>query len=292
MKKIVLNHRVRNILFNTVGSVLLAFGICAFVEPFGLIIGGATGVSIVIHHVFHIPMSTILLIINIGVLPMCWLGGAGGKKLFLGSVYSSVIYPLAVAVFERIPQITTIADNTFLAAICGGIVCGAGIGLVMKSGGSTGGFDIPVLVLHKKMNQSVGLVMNIMDSCIMLCQVPFFGLNSIIYGLIYTFIMTNGITYILTMGEDCIRVSIVSEKYEELRAELLKNDFGLAMIYAEGGLTHTKILKIETIMRSVAYRKAQEIIEAIDPEAFVTIEKVKSVRGRGFTMERIALDLD
>ncbi|MDO4648412.1 MAG: YitT family protein [Eubacteriales bacterium] len=290
MKKIVTRSRLKNIAMNTVGSVLLAFAVCAFIEPFGLIIGGATGVAMVIHHLFHVPMSTVLLVLNICVLPMCAL--AGGKKLFLGSVFSSLIYPVAVGVFERIPQITTIADTTWLAALCGGIVSGVGIGLVMKSGGSTGGFDIPVLVLHKFLKKPVGTVMNVMDSCIMICQIPIFGLNSIIYGLIYTFLMTNAINYILTMGEDCIRVTIISEKYEELRRELLKNDFGLAMIYAEGGLTQTKLLKIESVMRSVSYRKVSEIIDQIDPEAFVTIEKVKNVRGRGYTIERVVLEFE
>lgn len=282
--------RCKNILMNLLGSILLAFGVYAFIAPFGLIVGGATGISLILHRLFGIPISIISLCINVGVLPLALIFKE--KKLFFGSILSSLAYPVAMGVFERFPKLQTIADNTMLAAICGGIVCGCAIGLVMKSGGSTGGVDIPILLLHKKIKMPVGKMVNICDTCIMLGQVPIFGLNAIIYGLIYTYIMTHSLSTMLTMGEDCIRVTIISEKYEELRRVMIENDFGMTVVFAQSGYTYTDILKLESIMRESHLRKAKKLIDQVDPEAFVTIEKVRSVHGRGYTMERIYIEQD
>ena len=279
-----------NICLTVLGSSLLAFGICAFVDPFGLVVGGATGIALVVHRIFGLSISLVTLIINIAVLvPGYFLGG---RKLVIGSVFSSLVCPAAMAVFERLPWVTSVVDNTILAAICGGVVCGSGIALVMRGGASTGGLDIPVLILHKYLHLPVNTIMNLTDGCVMLAQIPISGITAVIYGLIYTYIMTSTLGTVLTYGADRLRITIVSEAYEEICHALTENDFGVTMIYAEGGYTRTPIKQLESVMISERYRKAQRIIEEIDPTAFITIEKVKDVKGRGFTLEREWLELE
>lgn len=287
-KKIV--KTMQNLLLNIVGSSLLAFGVCAFIIPFDFIVGGATGIALISHKLTGIEVSKIALLINMVVLIPGWI--FGGKRLVLGSVLSSLVYPVALAVFEKIPQITTLVDNAIMAAICGGVICGAGIALVMRSGGSTGGLDIPVLLVHKYLHVPVNTMMNATDICIMLFQIPFSVVTNVIYGIFYTYIMTTALKKVLEFGSERMRVTIVSEHYEEIRAALIANDFGLTMLYAEGGYTKTPIQKVESVMLSDHVRKAKRIIEETDPEAFVTIERVLDVRGRGYTMERIMIELD
>ena len=277
-------------LMNIAGSGLLAFGVCAFIMPYDLIVGGATGISLIVHRLTGINVSIIAYAINLAMLPIGYW--KGGKKLVLGSVLSSLVYPTALAVFERIPALGAIADSTIMAALCGGVVCGCGIGLVMKSGGSTGGLDIPVLLAARKLRVPAGTVMNGVDTCIMICQIPLFGLTSIVYGLLYTFIMTRTINTVLTLGQDRIRLSVVSEKYEDIRRVLIENDFGVTMICAESGYTHTPILKLESVMISSRGRRARQLVEQTDPEAFITVEHVKDVRGQGFTTERVFIELE
>ena len=283
-------ERIKNILLNVIGSSLLAFGVCAFVEPFGMIVGGATGIALVVHRLIGVNVSTVAFIVNMGVLIPGYI--FGGKKLVLGSAFSSLVFPLALAVFERIPSITSIADNTMLACICGGIVCGSGIGLVMKSGGSTGGLDIPVLLIHKYFKFPVNTVMNITDSIIMLAQIPFSAITGVIYGLIYTYIMTHSLDIVLSFGEERLKITIISEEYEEICYALTSHDYGVTRIMALGGYTNTPIHKLESVMVSERYRKAQKLIEEIDPTAFITIEKVRDVKGRGFTLEREWIEMD
>ena len=278
----------KSILLNIIGSSMLAFGVCAFIMPYNLIVGGATGISLIVHRLTSIPVSLIAMIINVVVLPIGYV--MGGKKLVAGSVLSSLVYPMALAVFERIPNLSNIADSVILAALFGGIVCGAGIGLVMKSGGSTGGVDIPVILISKILHVPVATVMNMTDTCIMLGQIPISGVTNILYGIVYTYIMTHALDTFLTWGEERMRITVVSEQYEQIRWALIENDFGVTMVYAESGYTKTPIQKVESVMRSSDCRKAQQIIESVDPVAFITIEKVKDVRGRGYTLDREFLD--
>lgn len=288
MNNEVIKRQIKSILLNLIGSSMLAFGVCAFVEPFHIIVGGSTGIALVLHRLTGMNVSVFALALNILVLPIGYF--FYGKELVIGSILSSLFFPMSLAVFERIPVITTIADNIMLASICGGIVCGAGIGIVMRSGGSTGGMDIPVLVISKLFHKRVDMLINVFDTIIMVCQIPFSNITLVIYGVIYTFIMTRSLQSVLTFGEDRLKLSIVSEKYEELASHLIENDFGVTMTYAESGYTKTPIKKVETVMRSYQNRAALRLIEEVDPEAFVTIEKVLEVKGRGFTLERLYID--
>lgn len=279
-----IKEAVIGLLLNIIGSSLLAFGICAFIEPFHLVVGGASGIALITHRLLGVRVSAVAFLINMSVLiPGYFLGG---KKLVFGSLLSSFIFPTALAVFERMPQITMIADNIMLAAICGGVVCGAGIGLVMKSGGSTGGMDIPAILISKYLHLHVDGVMNGIDVLIMMAQLPFSVISSVLYGIIYTYIMTKTLGTVLTFAGDRLKMTVVSERYEDICLELSQADYGVTLSFAEGGYTRTPIKKIESVMPSVRYREALRLIERVDPEAFITVQTVKEVKGRGYTMKK------
>ena len=279
-----------NLAMNIAGSALLAFGVCAFVAPFDLIVGGATGIALITHKLLGVNVSTVAFLINMLVLiPGYFLGG---RKLVVGSLISSFVYPIALAIFERIPSITTIADDVILATVCGGVVCGAGIGLVMRSGGSTGGLDIPVLLIHKFFHLPVDAVMNATDTCIMIFQIPFSVIPCVLYGIIYTYIMTHSLGAVLTFGSERLKLTVISEKAEDICHQLSSNDFGVTVTFGEGGYTGTPIRKLESVMPSARYRAFLKLVEEIDATAFITVEKVKDVKGRGYTLEREYIDMD
>lgn len=277
-------EKIKNYGMNIIGSILLAFGVLAFIAPFDIIVGGATGLSLVLHKLLGFNISTIALAINIIVLPLGYI--FGNKELVFGSILSSIAYPVAMAIFEQFPSIQTISDNIFLSVICGGVVCGSGIGLIMKSGGSSGGIDIPCLLIAKVLRVPVNKVINVSDTIIMLGQLPFSSVTRILYGLIFTFIMTNSIGKAITFGVDKYRISIVTEQFEQMRRTLIEHDCGVTMIYAQSGYTYTEIQKIETVLPMKRLRYIENVIEQVDPTAFITIEKVTDVKGRGYTLER------
>lgn len=275
---------MKNTILNIIGSSLLAFGVCAFVVPFDIIVGGATGLSIIGHKLFGLNMSTIVLFINVVCLPIGYI--FGNKELVFGSILSSLVYPFALAIFEQIPMITNIVDNIFLAVLCGGIVCGTGIGLVMRSGGSTGGVDIPCILMAKYIKVGVNQVINVVDTLIMIGQIPFSNITYIIYGLIYTYIMTHSISRVLALGVDKYRIDVISESFESISNALLQQDYGLTLSYVQSGYRKKEVKKIECVVDMKRLRNVQDIIESIDPTAFITIEKVVDVKGRGYTLEK------
>ncbi|MBQ0064491.1 MAG: YitT family protein [Firmicutes bacterium] len=276
--------KIKNVLLNFLGSSLLAFGVCAFIVPSNIIAGGATGISIILHKLTGLDISLITLIFNMTCLPIGYI--LGSKELAFGSILSSIFYPMALAMFERMPQLSDLSDSIMLSVIFAGVICGAGIGLVMKSGGSTGGTDIPCLLIHKYFHIPVDTVINVTDTLIMLSQIPFSNVTYVLYGLIYTFLMTNTISRVLTFGVDKYRISVVSEQHEEIRRLLLDNDYGVTMLYAQSGYTYTDIQKLETVIPIQRLQKVQKLIESVDETSFITIEKVTDVKGRGFTLER------
>ena len=138
-------HVIGMLGMNVAGNFLLAISVCAFVVPFGITVGGATGVGIIMQKWQQVPTALTVLIVNIICLPLAWF--FVGRRLVAGSLLASFVYPLAISLVERIPHIGEVTDSLILATIFAGVIGGAGVGLVMKSGGSTGGLDIPPLIL-------------------------------------------------------------------------------------------------------------------------------------------------
>ncbi|MDO4467985.1 MAG: YitT family protein [Bacillota bacterium] len=276
--------KLKNIIMNAIGSSLLAFGVCAFIIPSNIIAGGATGISIILHRLTGMDVALIAFLFNAICFPIGYIFGS--KELAVGSILSSIFYPIALGFFETIPELTSLSDSTILSAICAGVLCGSGIGLVMKSGGSTGGTDIPCLLINKYFHIPIDTVINTTDVIIMCSQIPFSNITYIIYGMIFTFIMTNTISKVLAFGVDKYRISVVSEHYEAIKETLIEHDYGVTMIYALSGYTSTPIQKVESILPMKRLNHVQKIIENVDPTAFITIEKVTDVKGRGFTLER------
>ena len=184
---------------NIAGNFLLAISVCAFIVPFGITVGGATGVGIIMQKWQQAPTALTILIINIICLPLAWI--FVGKRLVAGSLIASFVYPLAFSLVERIPHIGEITDSLILATIFAGVIGGSGVGLVMKSGGSTGGLDIPPLILNRKLHWPVRTSMYIMDAVIMLGQLPFIKTDRVLYGIVSAYIFTFTLERVLFFGE-------------------------------------------------------------------------------------------
>ena len=138
------------------GNAVLAFCVAAFIIPHNILIGGTTGIGIVLSHVFPgIDVSLLILILNLFLLLLGLL--ILGKAFAAKTVVSSILYPLLLGVIERIPGIASLTDNSVLAAVFAGILLGVALGLVMRVGSSTGGMDVVVLILHKWTHLSVAM---------------------------------------------------------------------------------------------------------------------------------------
>ncbi len=282
-----MKKRLINWAMIVIGNFLLAVSVCAFIVPFDITVGGATGVGVILSKACSVPMWLTVLIINAVCLPLAWI--FVGRKLVEGSLLSSLVYPLGLSLVEKIPHITEISNNLMLSTVYAGVIGGIGVGIVMKAEGSTGGLDIPPLILQKKLRIPVKTSMYAMDACIMLLQLPFCETDRVLYGIISAFIFTQLIDRVLLLGEKMYEVTVVTEHFQELRDALLQNDYGVTMELAETGLMKKSIKEVTSTISARSLKHIQKLIRSIDDTAFVRIAQVTTVLGRGFDREKVDL---
>lgn len=140
--------RYGEIIMIILGNMFLAFGVSAFMIPHHIIIGGSTGIASCMQYYFHIPLSYTVMFINVIMFCIGYL--ILGKKFAFTTIISTFVYPIFLNTFQSIDGLLTFCDDIVLAALYGGVIIGLGIGLIMKAGASSGGMDIPLIILNRK----------------------------------------------------------------------------------------------------------------------------------------------
>lgn len=167
------------------GNLLLAFAVCGLIVPNRFLSGGSTGIVLILRHWLPFPFSVISILVN----GMLFLAGLAflGRRFAMTSLCSTLVYPALLAVLERLP-VQMFAGRPWVAAAVGGILCGAGIGMVIRAGGSTGGMDIPPCILQKLKGIPVGTSMLVLDTLIFLAQLVWNGAEGIWYSILMIFL--------------------------------------------------------------------------------------------------------
>lgn len=272
------------------GNALLAFLVAAFVIPHDIIMGGTTGIGIVLSRVLPVETAVIVLILNL-ILLFAGLAVLG-KKFFLTTVVSSILYPVLLGVMQRIPGIDRLTDNELLASLFAGTLMGLALGMVMRVGSSTGGMDILNLMLHKWFHLPVAVFLYLTDILVIGGQAFFFPPEKLLYGLVVLMLETLVLDQVMLFGTDQIQIFAVSSEYEEIRRRLLKDlEAGVTMALIETGCLEKQQKGVLCIIPNRKLYAATALIQDIDPEAFITVTKIKEVRGRGFTTERKTLEI-
>lgn len=274
------------------GNALLAFLVAAFVIPHDIIMGGTTGIAIVVNRVFPAADTAVLVLIQNVILLL--IGRIVlGRKFFLTTVASSLLYPLFLGVFQRIKGIDTLTDDPLLASLFAGVLMGLSLGLVMRVGSSTGGMDVVNLVFHKWLHVPVSILVWITDFIVVGGQAIFTKPEKTLLGIVVLVLETLVLEQVMIFGKSQTQLFIISEKYEEIRRTLLKDlNLGVTMSYIQTGYLMEKQQGVLCVIPSRKLYDTTEMIYAIDPTAFITITKIKEVRGRGFTQERETLPID
>lgn len=275
-----------------VGNAILAFLVAAFIIPKNILMGGTTGIGILLEKVIPFELDTSLIVLVLNVLLLVIGFFVLGKKFFLTTVVSSILYPVLLGIMQRIPGIDSMTDNVLLATLLAGALLGISIGLVMRVGASTGGTDVVVLMLHKWFHLPVAILVYICDVVVLGAQTIFGRPEDLFYGIVLLVIETIVLNQVMILGKSQIQLFVVTEKYGEVRQALLtKLEAGATMVKIATGLLSRDQEGIICVIPPRKLYAATEIIHSIDPEAFITITQIKEVRGRGFTSERLKLDI-
>ena len=268
------------------GNAMLAFSICAFVIPYDIMLGGSNGIALAIQHFVPVRLSVISACVNVALffLGLIFLGW----KFAATSLASTIIYPLVLAIFEMLPLDTLFKEEIVVCALFCGALCGAGIGLVVRAGGSTGGMDIPPCILNKYKGIPVGTSLMVLDVIVVLTQVILKGTDGILLSLVVIVVMSFVVNKVVLSGEKKIQVMIISPAYQEIRKVILEEiNCGVTMLDIETGYEGAKQKAILSIVFANKYPEIREAALALDKQAFIVASEVTNVNGKGYTIARI-----
>ena len=268
------------------GNAILAFSVAAFIVPHGIIMGGATGIGLLLSRVISLPLSSLILAVN--AFLFVWGTLVLGKKFALTTIVSTFAYPAFLSVAQMIPGITELTDNIMLATLYGGVLLGAGIGLIVKVGSSTGGTDILALIFHKWFHIPVAVLLYVVDFLVLRSQIFDSTSEQVLYGIMTLVLETVFMNRVMLLGKSQIQLFIISDKYEEIKERVLKDiDAGVTMVHIETGYGGREQKGVLCVIQNRKLYSVREIVQSIDPKAFITITQINEVSGRGFTMERV-----
>ncbi|WP_317854091.1 YitT family protein [Chakrabartyella piscis] len=267
------------------GNTLLCLGLVVFIFPNNIIMGGSTGLALAANAYWNIPITTFVWCFNIVVFSLgLWVLG---KEFALTTLVSSFYFPFILDVLQRIPQIQTVTQDIMLATICGGLLIGIGIGVILYAGASTGGIDILSLILNRKVGLSISVGLYLFDFTVLIAQMFYSKTEQILYGIVLVLIYTVVIDKVLLWGSSKIQVQIISDKLEEINHEILYTiDRGSTFLQATTGFLKADTQVLLTVISNRELMQLKQAISRIDPYAFLVINNVNEVRGRGFTKKR------
>lgn len=272
-------------LYIIVGCILIAIAYNTVYEPMEMVVGGVTGLAIVIKSLTDglldggIPLWLTNIVINIPLFVAAII--IKGKDFGARSLFSTFILSLALYMTEGLPSLT---DDLLLGCIFGAVICGVGLGLVFSAFSTTGGTDLAASLIQQLFKHvSIARIMLILDTLIILWAVFIFGVEISLYAVISVFITAKVIDGILDGLHFSKAAFIISDCYKDISDSImLELDRGVTGLGGEGMYTaiEKKVLFCVVSKREIV--KVKELVKQIDPGAFIIVTDVREVLGEGF----------
>lgn len=266
----------------SVGIILMVAGYYFFLIPVDLVAGGVTGLALVIHEMTGFTISYFVFIVNMFLLVLGLL--VLGKKVFLRSIYGSILFPVVLYVFERFVPLLDMENDFVIATIFGGALLGLGFGYVLKYGGTSGGTDIPIKIMKDKFHIPVSYSLYVVDGTVILLGVlVFYQDYGIVVGLyaILTMFISGKIADIVVVGSSTKKaVQIITTKKDEIKEAIYATIHrGVTEVEIKGGYTQLEKTMLVTVITKQEYYFIRNIIAQMDPEAFVYVTQATEIQG-------------
>lgn len=287
------------------GNAIASAGAAFFIEPNGFVMGGTTGIGILIKNILAnnnvtgewtswVVTGTVYICnIALFILGACLLG----KKFAAATAAGTILYPSFMSLFQLAndayykkfgyyigmnPELGL--GGPLLAMIFGSLLFGLGIAIVVRVGASTGGTDIPPLIFKKFFDWPISVTMWIVDFAIVALQLIAAPVEAVLYGVLITLISSLVIDKVSPIGMKRMQVKIISNYYKEIR-ELIINKIsrGVTVLYGQTGYLKEDCHMLLTVVSNRELARLREAVQQIDPQAFMTISVVSEVKGRGFS---------
>lgn len=271
---------IKEYVFIALGSFVLAVGLNQFLVPVKLSTGGIGSVGTMLYYLFRIPLSVTNLVLNalLFVFGYKYIGKAAVFKTIAGVLFLS----LFLALTEKMWQY---GEDAFMSALVGGLLCGIGVGMVVRVEGSTGGSDFAALILHRLFpHLSVAVLLMGIDFVIVLVSgVVFRSVTVMFYSFLALFVAARVADVILTMGDVAKSVYILSGKYDEIaRCIHTRLERGATGVHSRGMYTGTDTVMLLCVVSPKELPVLIHAVRDIDKSAFVIICDAREVWGEGF----------
>ena len=212
-------NTIVSILSVMTGNFLYALTVKLFLLPAGLVTGGTTGIALTVNYLTDFSISSFVLIFNVLMLALGFF--CLGKAFAATTLASTFLYPLSLELLDRLLGDYILTQDILLCTLFSGLGIGIALGIVIRFGASTGGMDIPPLVLRKTLHIPVSVSMYAFDVCILLSQALFRPAENILYGVVLVLIYTLVLDKMMLMGAARTEVKIISTKSDEIRDAIL-----------------------------------------------------------------------
>ena len=271
---------IKDLFFLTIGALIYAFSIEAFFVPSHIIDGGITGISMIISKLTSQPLGIFIVAIN---LPFIILALQKlGKRFVFSTFYAIMVFAVGVTWFSSIFNGECIIQNLelFLASIFGGLILGAGVGLVIRNGASLDGTEILAIYATKKIPFSVGEIIMFINLFIFTVAGFVYDWQHALYSIVTYFVAYKTMDVVIEGLNESKSVFVITDYSEEIGKDIMeKMDVSVTYIDAEGGYSGAKKRIVYCVISRLQVQKLKEIAKETDPRAFIAIENVYEVEG-------------
>lgn len=264
--------------FLTLGAILMALGLEIFLVPNLIMDGGIVGISIILSYLSGLNLGLFIFILNI---PFFFIGYRQiGKTFAFSSLYSISILSISTYFFHYLPAFT--ADN-LLATVFGGMVLGAGVGLVIRNGGSLDGTEVLAILLNKRFPFSVGEIIMFFNLFIFSVGGFVFAWDRAMYSILAYFIAFKTIDIVIEGLDESRSVWIISDKHKDLGDAIMSRlGRGVTYLNGEGAFSGDNKKVIFCVITRLEEAKLKSIVDELDSSAFLAIANISEVRGGRF----------
>lgn len=264
-----------------IGSALFAAGFQFFLYPNSIIVGGVSGIAMIINYLTELPVGVMNIVLNIPLFIIAWR--QFGTKFVIGSFVGMMLSSVFVDLFALVSYSPT--DDMLLACIIGGAIKGLGMGIIYYAGATTGGTDIIAKFVRLKYPYiNFGTLILITDAIIILAfAIIFHKVEGAMYAVIAMFVVSRVIDLVLYGVDNSNVCYIISEKSEQLVNDITDSlHRGVTILEGEGAYSHQNKQVLLCVVKRTQISDIRKIIKSVDENAFFIITDAKNVFGKGF----------
>ncbi len=273
-------NAVKDIIYMAAGIIVAAFALESFLVPNNFLDGGVSGVSLLLHEVYHFNLSLMLVLVN---LPFMLLGGFQLNWTF---AFKTIACIIVLAVCIQFVHFPVVSHDKLIASLFGGFFMGLGVGLVMRAGCSLDGLEVLALYTLKKSAFTITEIILAFNAVIFGFAAFHFGLEIALYAMLTYYVASKTIDYVIEGLEEYTGVTIISQKSEEIKHTLvMKLGRGITIYKGERGFMKESFdVSVDcdivfTVITRLEVRRLKNAVHAIDPKAFVFTNTIKETAG-------------